>query len=97
MKYQVVPKYRETLSRGKDASTREAEADAWFEKQWKDRAWRVRNCPGKQVLAAIREWLQQSYKLTLTAKTLAKSISACPEDVAAIAAEVQGHFYGQRS
>ena len=49
VKCQVVPAYRNNLSKELDSATKEAKADEWFAQKWDDPDWRIRNCPGKKV------------------------------------------------
>ena len=37
-----------------------------FQKYWDRDEWRIRCCPGKEVLKRLRRWLQDEYHLTLT-------------------------------
>jgi hypothetical protein len=69
----------------------------WFEEKWADAHWRMANCPGKAVLAALRQWCQSSYHLTLTPKLLVDSLEECPSAIVAIARGVEECLYGTAS
>ncbi len=93
VKCHVVPAYRDRLLADLDSATREREADEWFEEHWSNKEWRSRNCPGKRVLGELRAWCQREYKLTLSSASLVDALEECPEDIAEIARQLQGHFY----
>jgi hypothetical protein len=93
VRWQLVPQFRESLDRSQHPSSREAEADAWFETRWSDASWRIKNCPGKQVLAEFRRWCQGNFGLTLTNTELTRAIVTCPPDIAEIARKLSEHFY----
>jgi predicted ATPase len=93
VKFQVLPRYRETLPRDKDPAKKERAGDEWFDQRWIDRDWRIRNCPGKQVLANLRDWAQKTFQVTLTTRALVNSLKECPKDVTEIMATVRQHFY----
>lgn len=93
VKYQVVPRYRETLLHDLDHSTKEKQAEQWFDDMWNDDEWRINNCPGERVLAALRQWYQEEFDLTLTNTKLIEAMKKCPADVLEIAERLQSHFY----
>ncbi len=97
VKFQVLPRYRETLPRDQDPAQRERTGDEWFTSRWADRDWRIRNCPGKQVLASLRDWVQWTCRVTLTTRALVDSLDECPPDVAEIVVAVRQHFYQMNS
>ena len=45
-------------------------AEKEFLKQWSDDDWRIRCCPGKEVLKRLRKWLQDTFSLTLSIKLM---------------------------
>lgn len=94
VRYQVQPKFRETLPAELDLSDKERAAEEWFAEKWADENWKLSNCPGKTVLRAIRRMVQSEYLLTLTDKTILDSIQECPQDVEQLGREVSSHFYG---
>lgn len=94
VKYQVVWRYRQSLSSELDEATRGRQADEWFDERWRQEEWRTNNCPGKLVLRKLREWCQSQFGLTLTDKLLIESLSACPHDIADIATRLDAYFYG---
>lgn len=89
---QVLPKYRKTLAPKLDDSHRERNGEDWFESQWQNRSWRIRNCPGKRVLGMLRVWAQRSWKVTLTTPALVSSLSELPEDLRVILSRLSKHF-----
>jgi hypothetical protein len=93
VKFQVLPRYRETLPREHDPAHRERIGEEWFASRWQDESWRLRNCPGKQVLSSLREWVQKSFQVTLTTRALVDSLAECPQDLTEIVAAVRQHFY----
>ncbi len=93
VKYQVLPKYRESLDRSLDPSTKERQCEEWFEDRWQDRTWRINHCPGKRVLAKLRDWSQANYGLTPTSGELTRALTECPAEVAEIARCLEQHFY----
>jgi len=95
IKWQLVPRYRDTLDRKLDRATREKKANELFENNWNDKEWRRRNCPGKQVLRALRNWCQDKYSLTLTDKNLVAGLKECPSDIMEIGKKLSSHFYEQ--
>ena len=97
LRWQIIPRYRDSLDRTLDVSTKERKADEWFSGKWADEKWRMRNCPGKQVLKRVRDWCQGEFSLTLTTRMLIDGLSACPSDIADIAGKLNAHFYGQMS
>ena len=90
---QWVPRYQNTLSAEQDDSSKYKEARAKFESNWSDAEWRRRNCPGKQVLAALRKWCQDGYSLSLTDRNLVAGLKECPSDIMEIAEKVKLHLY----
>jgi hypothetical protein len=92
VRFQVLPRYRESIEPKNDPATREAAAEAWFNARWSDFDWKLRNSPGKKVLAALRTWCQQTYKLTLTATQIAQHITEIPPDLAEIREALLVHF-----
>ena len=97
VRWHLVPQYRETLDTHLDTSTREANAEQWFTKQWEDGQWRIRNCPGKSVLKKVRNWAQNGFGLTLTTKLIMDALTECPADIADTAQKLQTYFYGDTS
>lgn len=97
VRLQLVPKYRETLDRSLDASTREAKAEGWFQERWNDEQWRICHCPGKAVLKKVREWCQKEYGLTLTTKVLTDAVTPSPSDIADIGQKLQAFFHRSAS
>ncbi|MEH1941425.1 MAG: AAA family ATPase [Nostoc sp.] len=93
VKYQVVPKYRESLDNSLDSSTKELKGEEWFDENWSDESWRIRNCPGKEVLTRLRDWCQKTYSLTITSHKLATTLQECPDDVQEIMEKLQKYFY----
>ncbi|MBE9475274.1 MAG: AAA family ATPase [Chloroflexi bacterium] len=91
---QLLPRYRQSLDRGLDDSTRERRGEEWFQEKWGDPDWRIRNCPGKDVLSKLRAWCRNEYSLSLTSRLLIEALEQCPEDVQDIASKIQSHFYG---
>ncbi|MBN2376859.1 MAG: AAA family ATPase [Sedimentisphaerales bacterium] len=94
VKYQLRPKYRETLQAEGDASTRERNADEWFESKWCDSQWKLNNCPGKEVLKRLREWCRQKFRVTLTDTRLIEELGEPPEDVCKLLKKVCAHLKG---
>ena len=94
VRWQLVPRYRDSLEQGLDPSTRESRADKWFDEHWGDEKWRLRNCPGKAVLKKLRDWCQREYGLTLTAKALLEAVTEPPPGIAEVAQRLQAFFYG---
>ena len=37
-----------------------------FQDRWEDDVWRIRCCPGKEVLRRLRKWLQDDFSLSLS-------------------------------
>ena len=68
-------KYRENLSPSLDHSTREKEADQWFEKQWSDPEWRLQVVGGKKVLKSVRRQLQTEFGVTITNSAILNGLS----------------------
>jgi energy-coupling factor transporter ATP-binding protein EcfA2 len=97
VKYQVVWRYRQSLSSKLDEATRGRQADEWFDERWRQEEWRTNNCPGKLVLRKLREWCQSQFGLTLTDKLLIENLPACPQDIADIATRLDAYFYGSRT
>ncbi|MFN6566171.1 hypothetical protein [Dendronalium sp. ChiSLP03b] len=64
-----------------DPSTKERKGEEWFNENWNDESWQIRNCPGKEVLTQLRTWCQKTYSLTLTSHKLARTLQKCPDDV----------------
>jgi len=93
VKCQVLPKYRERLSNYLDPSTKERQGEEWFDQKWSDEDWRIRNCPGKEVLKRLRTWCQKNYSLTLTDPKLAMALQQCPDDLREIIGKLQEYFY----
>ena len=93
VKCQFVPKYRENLGNSLDISTKELKGEEWFDNNWNDESWRIRNCPGKEVLTGLRDWCQKNYSLTLTPHKLATTLQQCPDDVQEIMDKLQEYFY----
>lgn len=94
VKYQVLPKYRESLDRSLSLPTKELKGDEWFTEKWGDEGWRIRNCPGKKVLAQLKTWCQRNYSLTLTPRRLTIALQQCPDDICEIMERLQKFFYG---
>jgi AAA ATPase domain/AAA domain, putative AbiEii toxin, Type IV TA system len=80
-RYQILPRYRETLDRSLAPSTKEADAEKWFSEHWQDTLWRMRFCPGKAVLKKIKKWSQDTFNATLTNGLLVDAIENCPDDM----------------
>ncbi len=95
LKFQVLPRYRETLDAGFDQSTKEKLGDEWWSKQWSDSTWRINMCPGKKVLAEMRKWSQSTFGITLTRGELMSAVTDCPEEIAKIAENIERHFSGK--
>jgi hypothetical protein len=92
VKCQVLPKYRERLSNYLDPSTKERQGEEWFDQKWSDEDWRIRNCPGKEVLKRLRTWCQKNYSLTLTDPKLAMALQQCPDDLREIIGKLQEYL-----
>jgi len=56
-----------------------------FDAKWANMEWRLRNCPGKEVLKRLRAWCKSTYKLNLSDHDLIESLEACPSDIAEVA------------
>ncbi len=97
VKCQTVPQFRETLDNKLDPSTKEREGEKWFDKQWQDENWRIRNCPGKEVLSLLRTWCQNEFSLSLTNRRLVDNLKDCPEDILDIAEKLESYFYSRHS
>lgn len=93
VKYQVLPKYREELDNKLDSSTKERKAEERFNQEWSDEDWRIRNCPGKEVLKGLRKWCKDNYSVTLTDSTLMMALQQCPDDLRDIIGKLQEYFY----
>jgi len=96
-KYQAIARLVELQPSEQDLAVRLREADEWFETKWADPAWRLANCPGKSVLAALRRWCQEEFGLTLTTATLVESLGECPPDLVEIARGISDRFYGHQN
>ena len=97
VRYQVVPRYRETLDPHLARPTKEEKAETWFEESWQDGDWRLRNSPGKKVLRRLRDWFQREFALTLTDATLLEALresQGCPEDIKQLAKTIEQFLYG---
>ena len=94
VQYQVVPKYRDTLGNELDDSTKERRATEWFNTNWLDQDWRIRNCPGKKVLSRLRKSLQDKYAITVTPSLLVAALRECPEDIERVVEHVERCFCG---
>ena len=97
VRYQVLPRYRETLDPHLARATKEEKAETWFEQSWQDNDWKLRNCPGKKVLRSLRAWFQKEFGLTLTDRTLLEALKeseGCPDDIRQLAKTVEEFFYG---
>ncbi len=97
VRLQLVPRYRASLDQKNDSSTRERNAEQWFQEKWNDEQWRIRNCPGKAVLKKIRGWCQNDYGITLTTKSLVDAVVECPPDIADIAQKLEEFFYKSKN
>lgn len=93
VKYQVLPKYREELDNKLDSSTKERKAEERFNQEWSDEDWRIRNCPGKEVLKGLRKWCKDNYSVTLTDSTIIMALQQCPDDLRDIIGKLQEYFY----
>ena len=78
---QVRWRYVEQLSGGKDRSTREREADHWFESEWAKPEWRRQVVGGKRTLKLIRKWAQDQFKVTLTTGALFSAMQSIPSSL----------------
>ncbi len=94
VKYHLLPKFRRNLDRALDDSTKEKQGEKWFQERWSDPDWRIRNCPGKGVLAKLKAWCRNEYSLSLTSRVLIEAFEECPKDVQDIATKIQNYFYG---
>ena len=92
VQYQVVPEYRDTLGNELDDSTKERRATEWFNTNWLDQDWRIRNCPGKKVLSRLRKSLQDKYAITVTPSLLVAALRECPEDIERVVSMLSGAF-----
>jgi hypothetical protein len=92
MRYQILPRYRETLDAKLATATREAQAEDWFNERWSDFDWKLRNSPGKKVLALLRTWCQSKYTLTVTTSQILKQIAQVPPDFEEIRNSLQKFF-----
>ena len=45
-------------------------AEQEFLQRWSDPDWRIRCCPGKEVLKRLRQWLQAEFSLSLSTAVL---------------------------
>jgi hypothetical protein len=93
VKYQVLHKYREELDDKLDNSTKDRKAEERFNQEWSDEDWRIRNCPGKEVLKGLRKWCKDNYSVTLTDSTLIMALQQCPDDLRDIIGKLQEYFY----
>jgi len=97
IKYQMVPRHGNSLGPSLDPSTKLQRSEQWFEEHWEDPSWRIKNCPGKRVLAEVRRWCQATFKVTLTKGELIKAINDCPDNIKQVAQQLERHFYGTSS
>ena len=81
VKHQLLWRYRDRLPADRDASTKEDQAEKWFEERWNERQWRLARIPGKKSLQQVRDWCKKESKLTLTSALLAESITHVPNDL----------------
>jgi energy-coupling factor transporter ATP-binding protein EcfA2 len=51
------------------------EAADWFDHEWKTIEGRIRICPGKRILSMFREWVQDTYGVTLTIKSITSKLT----------------------
>ena len=51
------------------------EAGDWFDPQWLTIEGRIRICPGKEVLARLREWAQTKYGVTVSTSSITSKMS----------------------
>lgn len=71
--------YERKLKPGKDTATLNAAGMKEFEKRWGDDSERLKLLPGKQILAAINRYTQESHGVTITALQIIKQMR--PADV----------------
>lgn len=93
VKFEYLPRYRETLSNDYDPSTKEKLAADNFEKQWSDKRWKLNNCPGKDVLKKLLESIQSRWNVSLSNNKLVNKIEKCPDDIKEIIDQIQCIFY----
>ena len=92
VKYQVRPRYQDTLPKDLDPSTKDEKADEWFREKWGNMVWQIANCPGKEVLRALRLWCQDNYSLNLSTRNLIEQFKECPKDIDEIAEKMEVYF-----
>ncbi len=85
-------RYCESLPKDKDRSTREDEADQWFERNWYDQEWRLKTVGGKKALRQVRNGIQQAYGLSVTTLSLLSAMASIPEDVETCLRKISGHL-----
>jgi len=91
---QLLPRYRNGLERHLDDATKEQRADRWFDEQWKDPEWRLRNVPGKDVFRSVRRWCQSSFGITVGPLDVVQTIVECPGSIVELAEKMESHLYG---
>jgi len=94
VRYQFLIAYQRGLPKSKDEPKRLRLAEERFDKDWSNPEWRIENCPGKEVLAKIRRWIQQHYSVSLTDRSLIAAMRECPSDIAKIASDIHDYFCG---
>lgn len=94
VKWQIVPRYEDSLDSRLDVPTRRQRGEEWFEQKWNDAMWRIRNCPGKKVLAALRKWAQATYSLTVSNAKLCNACREVANDLNGTATVIIRHLYG---
>jgi len=87
-------RYRETLPAKLDRTTKEDQASKWFDANWNNAEWRMRVVPGKMVLASLRRWCQDRYKITITEKLLLDALGTPPSDLREVLTLVATSIYG---
>lgn len=97
VRYQVLPKLRSELPSGLDQSTKEKDAEQKYIEYWADKDWRIRNCPGKEVLRALRRWCQDTFSVSLSTRQLTTGLKECPRDIMDIAQQLEAYFYAQQT
>ena len=93
VKFQVMHQYRETLSASLDPSSKDIEAERWFNENWNSEDWQIRYCPGKAVLRSLRVWFQNNFSLTLSNSKLITAFDECPQDIVKVGQQLEAYFY----
>jgi energy-coupling factor transporter ATP-binding protein EcfA2 len=95
VRYQILHKIQSALPSHLDPSTKYKEAENKFIEYWNDQEWRIRHCPGKEVLRALRRWCQDTFSISLSTRQLTTGLKECPHDIMDIAQQLEAYFYAQ--